>query len=135
MSELNMSDLATAYTLCVCGDVCSTQCTVCYSPAWESGPCVKQEYLNAAAEDTRKYRPGDLVPLQHLIPREKHVGVVPGTLPAYRRPAATRDEAIEQLIDSTEETYGPLQPWQAEAIRAILKRGNNNGAVQEPNTP
>lgn len=38
----NISDLATAFMLCTCGDVCGSDCVVCWSPTWVKHACVKQ---------------------------------------------------------------------------------------------
>lgn len=143
MSTPDINDLAVAYTLCCCGDVCSRSCTICQSPTWAVQGCVKALYLNAFGEsrDPVRYRVGDRVPISDIVRHVQAVGVVtqastweaPGpdgvvcgnhcdawsiddTCPRHgSRPA-------ERFIDMMEESGYPLQPWQAQAIRAIMAR-------------
>lgn len=139
MSTPDITDLSVAYTLCCCGDVCVRNCTVCNSPTWYTQGCVKPLYLNAFPG--AGYKIGDRIPISSIVRHVKAVGVVtqasigeaPGpdgmicgngcdawsvmdTCPRHgTRPA-------EKYLDMMENDGYPLQPWQAQAIRAIMAR-------------
>lgn len=149
----NSEELTTAYSMCICNGECSRSCTVCQSPTWQAeDECVKvlwakhfqPRYATLMSDEntpasrpvpvnpdgTAVFKPGDMVPLAHLVTQHKQIGIVPGALPSYQRPATTREEAIERFIDQTEEQFGALQPWQARLLREILK-GDGDGAVPQ----
>lgn len=135
MSYPDITELSNAFTLCTCnGTLCSTQCRVCYSPQWVNHACVQQLWHMHASSDAGKAaaqrfkdmiekdktqykpKPGDVVRLP-VMERLRHTEPLPD------------DDKIEQCIDWMEEQGMPLQPWQANAFRAIMKHQASGGKI------
>lgn len=93
MTQPDLKHLDTAYVMCTCGDACTRACVVCHSPTWEHEDCVRH--------------------LWHTIVLEPLLREDNQPLP--------RDVQIERLIDWMEAHGLPLLPWQAEALRIILR--------------
>lgn len=93
MSAPDLTRLETAYSLCVCGDVCTRACTVCFSVTYQYQACVKQLWYQANMS----------------VDNIARVAVPP-----------SKEQLIEDCIDWLENNGMPLLPWQAAAFRAIM---------------
>lgn len=145
MNNLDITELSTAFTLCMCsGVLCSRTCPICYSPRWVDGPCVQQLWREHASSDAGKaaaqafndtvrtevpFRGIKVIDgLPYVVADGQKLGI-DGTLTPYitDRDAdiLTDAEIVERIIDFTEQLGMYLEPWQATALRAILLHGGD----------
>jgi hypothetical protein len=106
MSYPDINDLSTAYTLCQCGSVCSHHCTVCQSPTWREQGCVRRQFEMAPVAQVMANMP--IARPAGLVREETNPQLPPDP------------DKVEEVIDWCEENDIPLQPWQAQALRALL---------------
>jgi hypothetical protein len=75
---------------------------------------------NALQQLKPVYEPGEAVPLLQNMPFVGTISGPPAGIPANVRPAASPEELVERAIDWMEEQGQALEPWQAQAFRAIM---------------
>lgn len=127
---MDINDLSNAFILCTCGgQVCSRQCQICSSPTWEHSPCIQQLWHEHGSKEAGKVAaqrfteamtlqgrgtpgPDGRVPLADVL-RNVHLHYTPTT---------SDEKIVERAIDWMEDQGIVLQPWQATALRAIMRR-------------
>lgn len=103
MSVPDPHNIERAAQLCTCqpDSFCDRACTVCHSPTWEGFGCVKRIHSTMIQAGN--------VPVS-----------LPPNLDARTNPQLPPSpERIEEVIDFAEEILGPLEPWQANMLRAM----------------
>jgi hypothetical protein len=114
-----MSDtpnLTIAQQLCMCANVCTTACHICYSPTWLNSPCIQQLW---------RERSGDVVtsstnPIAVQAPEPDSI-VCENGCDAWSINSACVQHSIAPKVERFIEAMGDqLLPWQAQVFRAFM---------------
>src|SRR5437016_2539465 len=98
-----ITELSTAFTLCMCSDTqCTPTCPICYSPRWSKGACVQQLWREHAASGEGKaaaQRFNDMIDTAPSLGDVK--ACVDGEMQwvAPEPPALSDAEIVERTID------------------------------------